>query len=63
MATTAPRPVSSDTAASPWDGFRPGLWQKSIDVRDFIQQNYAPYDGDDSFLAPATLPVVAPPEV
>src|SRR5262245_19481339 len=35
-------------------GFNPGLWQKHIDVRDFIQQNYTPYDGDESFLAPAT---------
>ena len=33
-------------AASPWDGFKPGLWQKEINVRDFIQQNYDPYDGD-----------------
>ena len=33
---------------------RPGLWQKEINVRDFIQQNYEPYDGDESFLAPAT---------
>src|SRR5262245_61494567 len=40
--------------ASPWEGFKPGLWQKAIDVRDFIQQNYKPYDGDESFLAPAT---------
>ena len=40
--------------ASPWQGFRPGLWQKEINVRDFIQQNYTPYDGDESFLAPAT---------
>ena len=40
--------------ASPWDGFKPGLWQKEINVRDFIQQNYDPYDGDESFLAPAT---------
>jgi formate C-acetyltransferase len=39
---------------SPWRGFRSGLWQKRIDVRDFIQQNYAPYEGDESFLAPAT---------
>jgi formate C-acetyltransferase len=31
-----------------------GLWQKHIDVRDFIQQNYTPYEGDGSFLAPAT---------
>ena len=41
-------------AESAWRGFQPGLWQKQIDVRDFIQQNYAPYDGDESFLAPAT---------
>jgi formate C-acetyltransferase len=40
--------------ASPWDGFKTGLWQKEINVRDFIQQNYDPYDGDESFLAPAT---------
>src|SRR4029079_15126230 len=37
-----------------WTGFNPGLWQSEINVRDFIQQNYAPYDGDESFLAPAT---------
>src|SRR6476646_8957991 len=40
--------------AAPWDGFKSGLWQKEVNVRDFIQQNYEPYDGDDSFLAPAT---------
>jgi formate C-acetyltransferase len=40
--------------ASPWTGFKPGLWQKEINVRDFIQQNYRPYDGDESFLALAT---------
>ena len=39
---------------SPWHGFRTGLWQKEINVRDFIQQNYEPYDGDESFLSPAT---------
>jgi formate C-acetyltransferase len=37
-----------------WQGFRTGLWQKEINVRDFIQQNYQPYDGDGSFLKPAT---------
>jgi formate C-acetyltransferase len=36
--------------------FMPGLWQKSIDVRDFIQRNYKPYTGNDSFLTPATEP-------
>jgi formate C-acetyltransferase len=41
-------------AASPWHGFRTGLWQSEINVRDFIQQNYTPYDGDESFLQPAT---------
>src|SRR6187401_2173608 len=34
--------------------FAPGLWQKEINVRDFIQQNYEPCEGDESFLAPAT---------
>jgi len=37
-----------------WRGFKTGLWQKEIDVRDFIQQNYTPYDGDEAFLQPAT---------
>jgi formate C-acetyltransferase len=37
-----------------WAGFRTGLWQKEINVRDFIQQNYEPYDGDASFLTGAT---------
>src|SRR5436309_2460942 len=35
-------------------GFKTGLWQKEINVRDFIQQNYSPYEGDESFLVPAT---------
>lgn len=34
--------------------FKPGSWQKFIDVRDFIIRNYTPYDGDESFLAPPT---------
>lgn len=34
--------------------FVPGKWQNEIDVRDFIQKNYTPYLGDDSFLAPPT---------
>jgi formate C-acetyltransferase len=37
-----------------WRGFKPGLWQRDINVRWFLQQNYAPYEGDSSFLAPAT---------
>ncbi len=38
-----------------WEGFNPGKWSSDeIDVRDFIQKNYTPYDGDDSFLAGPT---------
>ncbi|MDQ0359688.1 formate C-acetyltransferase [Breznakia pachnodae] len=37
-----------------WDGFKSGKWSKEIDVRDFIQKNYEPYEGDDSFLAAPT---------
>ncbi|MBQ2016321.1 MAG: formate acetyltransferase, partial [Clostridia bacterium] len=37
-----------------WLGFNGGAWTESIDVRDFIQKNYTPYHGDDSFLAGAT---------
>jgi len=37
-----------------WNGFRSGVWQNEINVRDFIQQNYKAYEGDDSFLAGAT---------
>lgn len=37
-----------------WEGFKPGNWQETIDVRDFIQRNYTPYTGDGSFLKSAT---------
>ena len=37
-----------------WQGFNAGIWQDEINVRDFIQQNYKPYEGDSSFLASAT---------
>ena len=35
-------------------GFKEGKWDKYIDVRDFIQNNYTPYEGDSSFLKGAT---------
>jgi formate C-acetyltransferase len=54
MALTAPTQTTRQGPLSPWDGFREGLWQKEINVRDFIQQNYEPYEGDESFLPPAT---------
>ncbi|WP_237385267.1 formate C-acetyltransferase [Xenorhabdus sp. Sc-CR9] len=37
-----------------WQGFNEGSWQNKVDVRDFIQKNYIPYEGDESFLAGAT---------
>ena len=37
-----------------WNGFTLGDWQDEINVRDFIQKNYTPYEGDSSFLAGAT---------
>lgn len=39
---------------SEWLGFTKGKWSKEINVRDFIQKNYTPYEGDDSFLAGPT---------
>jgi formate C-acetyltransferase len=54
MAATAPQEKKPRATSSPWQGFKTGLWHKEINVRDFIQQNYTPYDGDESFLASAT---------
>jgi formate C-acetyltransferase len=54
MAATITPHRRVSASASPWAGFHTGLWQKEINVRDFIQQNYQPYDGDASFLAAAT---------
>ena len=54
MAVALSHDVASHEVASPWLGFILGMWQKRIDVRDFIQQNYHSYDGDESFLATAT---------
>jgi formate C-acetyltransferase len=48
-----PEPSEAKLLTS-WKGFRGGIWQKGPDVRDFIQQNYRPYEGDESFLAAAT---------
>ncbi|MEU6972014.1 formate C-acetyltransferase [Kitasatospora aureofaciens] len=39
---------------SAWAGFKGGLWRDAIDVRDFIQHNYTPYEGDAAFLAGPT---------
>jgi len=37
-----------------WEGFNEGIWTNEIDVRGFIQKNYIPYDGDESFLEEAS---------
>lgn len=37
-----------------WQGFSAGEWQTEVNVRDFIQKNYTPYEGNESFLAGAT---------
>ena len=37
-----------------WKGFKGDKWKTRIDVRNFIQENYTPYDGDETFLADAT---------
>lgn len=53
---TTPQPDEPNAA---WRGFVAGPWQDVIDVRDFIQRNYTPYDGDDSFLAGPTARTTA----
>jgi formate C-acetyltransferase len=54
MAVAFSNHAALEEVSSPWQGLTPGLWQTRIDVRDFIQQNYHPYEGDESFLAAAT---------
>ncbi|MTF38565.1 formate C-acetyltransferase [Cyanobacterium aponinum] len=41
-------------STQPWQGFKTGKWTKEVNVRDFIQKNYTPYTGDESFLTDAT---------
>lgn len=47
-------PAETTKNGEAWEGFKGGLWRDAIDVRDFIQQNYTPYEGDDTFLAGPT---------
>lgn len=42
--------IMSEQFAKAWEGFAEGEWQTEINVRDFIQKNYTPYEGDESFL-------------
>ena len=43
-----------DVNCTAWQGFRTGEWRHLVNVRNFIQKNYTPYEGDESFLAPTT---------
>ena len=47
------------SAANPWRGFAPGVWRRSVDVRDFIQRNLRPYEGDAGFVAGPTARTTA----
>ena len=51
-AVLEPRPKQAKQTSE--SAFKPGLWTKEIDVRNFIQHNYEPYYGDESFLAGPT---------
>src|SRR5215470_5737687 len=46
--------VAARSDNDPWRGFAGGKWKAHVDVRDFIQKNYTPYEGDEGFLAGAT---------
>ena len=46
--------MSIDVNCTAWQGFRTGEWRHLVNVRNFIQKNYTPYEGDESFLAPTT---------
>ncbi|GAA0424992.1 formate C-acetyltransferase [Streptomyces luteireticuli] len=51
---TAVAEPAEDTRTQPWRGFAGQRWRECIDVRDFIQANYTPYEGDSAFLAGPT---------
>ncbi|MFP4541734.1 MAG: formate C-acetyltransferase [Opitutales bacterium] len=51
---SAPAGAIRTGSSSPWRGFQPGVWQDAVDVRDFIQSNHAPFEGDDTFLVGPT---------
>ncbi|KOV37313.1 formate acetyltransferase [Streptomyces sp. XY431] len=52
--TTAPHTHPAPAPAPAWEGFRGEAWRDAIDVRDFIQHNYTPYEGDAGFLTGPT---------
>ena len=46
--------MDTNRFADAWAGFKGRLWKEEVNTRDFIQNNYKPYDGDESFLAEPT---------
>src|SRR5882672_6216195 len=54
MTTKAMRKENVVESQDSWREFKGARWKRAIDVRDFIQQNYQPYEGDGSFLAGPT---------
>src|SRR6478672_4606721 len=58
MKSSAVQRKEADTGHC-WDGFRPGDWLSSINVRDFIVRNVTPYTGDEAFLAGPSQPTKA----
>src|SRR3954469_19012406 len=61
--TVANLPIYLDNASEhgqvAWRGFAPGTWQSRVNVREFIQRNYTPYEGDSAFLAGPTARTTA----
>ncbi|MFD0587386.1 formate C-acetyltransferase [Paenibacillus sp. GCM10027627] len=51
--------IAKPDGPAPWRGFKPGSWQKGIDVPSFIERNLTPYEGNESFLAEPTEDTVA----
>src|SRR6187551_573404 len=52
--SASPATAEPKSVGHSWRNFADGAWKTHIDIRDFIQTNYAPYEGDESFLAGAT---------
>ncbi|QSX32281.1 formate C-acetyltransferase [Shewanella avicenniae] len=49
---------TTDLFQKAWEGFVPGDWKSEVNVRDFIQKNYTPYEGDEAFLAGPTAATI-----
>ena len=54
MSKTEASDMVKENIIPAWSGFNRGLWQRELNVRNFIQQNFKPYHGDESFLVQAT---------